>query len=202
MFSFKKIVLAAGAIGLLSMPALASPEINKAAPAFSAQDAHGKTVNLSDYKGSTVILEWSNHDCPFVKKHYESGNMQEVQKRAHADGVKWIKILSSASGRQGHVTDKQALDIADQDGSIVTTIIRDENGEIGHLYDAKTTPHMFIVNKNGILVYKGAIDSNSSPRPSTIDGAENYVIAALDALKSGVDIATAQTQPYGCGVKY
>jgi len=194
--------MTAGAISLLAMPAFAAADINKAAPAFKAQDAHGKTVNLSDYKGNIVVLEWSNHDCPFVKKHYDSGNMQELQKRASADGVKWIKILSSAPGRQGHVTDKEALNIVDQDGSIVTTVIRDEKGAIGRAYDAKTTPHMFVINAQGTLVYKGAIDSNSSPRPSTIESAENYITAALDALKSEADIETAQTQPYGCSVKY
>jgi len=202
MFKFKTFALTLGALGLLSTAAFAAPTVGEAAPAFTAKDASGKTVNLEDFKGKTVVLEWSNHDCPFVIKHYDSGNMQAVQKQAKADGVEWVKIISSAPGRQGHVSDAKALEIVDKDGSQLTTVIRDEAGEIGRLYDAKTTPHMFVIDKDGNLAYAGAIDSNSSPRQSVIKDAKNYVLAALDDLEHGRAVEVAQTQPYGCSIKY
>lgn len=201
-FSFKKIAIVASALTMLAMPALAAPEIGKTAPSFKAKDVYGNVVTLDDYKGHMLVLEWSNHECPFVTKHYDSGNMQEIQKRAHTDGIRWIKVLSSAPGRQGHVTDNEALEIANKDGSTITTIIRDEDGVIGKAYGARTTPHMFIIDKDSHLVYMGAIDSNSSPRQSTIDSAKNYVISVFDALESGNAINPTETQPYGCGVKY
>lgn len=202
MFDFKKYTLIVAALVMISGPALAEAVVGEAAPAFTASDVHQKAFTLSDHKGKIVVLEWSNHECPFVLKHYSSGNMQALQKEARADGVEWITILSSAPGRQGHVSDKEAISIAAERGAEPTTIIRDEDGKIGKLYGAKTTPHMFVIDQEGTLVYAGAIDDNSSPRASTIEGAKNYVRAALQSLKAGTPIEPAQTQSYGCSVKY
>ncbi len=199
---FKQFFSLTAAALLLAMPAFAAPEVGKAAPEFSAQDVHGKTIDLKDFQGKTVVLEWTNHQCPFVRKHYDSGNMQALQQEARADGVEWISIISSAPGRQGDVTDAEAIQIAKDKGASPSTIIRDPSGKIGHLYDAKTTPHMFVINDKGTLVYAGAIDDNSSPRISTIEGAKNYVRAALADIKAGKAVATSSTQPYGCGIKY
>lgn len=192
-------------IGFLALPlaaADAAPEIGKPAPEIDATDINGETFKLSDHKGKIVVLEWTNHECPFVVKHYESGNMQKVQKTAKERGVEWVSIVSSADGRQGHVSAEKAASIVEKEGASITTKILDPSGLIGKAYDAKTTPHMYIVDTEGTLVYAGAIDSNSSPNPATIDGAQNYVLAALDDLKSGNAVRTAQTQPYGCSVKY
>lgn len=202
MFNVKKFGLMALAVGMMAAPAMAAPKVGEAAPDFTATDVHGKEFKLSDHQGKTVVLEWTNNECPFVVKHYGSGNMQALQKEARAQGVEWISIISSAPGRQGHVTDAEALKIAEDKGAAPTTIIRDESGKVGKMYDAKTTPHMFVINAEGTLVYDGAIDDNSSPRASTIEGANNYVRAALTSLKDGTEIATSKTQPYGCGVKY
>lgn len=202
MFNVKKFGLMALAVGMMAAPAMAAPKVGEAAPDFTATDVHGKEFKLSDHQGKTVVLEWTNNECPFVVKHYGSGNMQALQKEARAQGVEWISIISSAPGRQGHVTDAEALKIAEDKGATPTTIIRDESGKVGKMYDAKTTPHMFVINAKGTLVYDGAIDDNSSPRASTIEGANNYVRAALTSLKDGTEIATSKTQPYGCGVKY
>lgn len=203
MFNLKKIGLMVAALGIFAVPAVAAaPVVGQPAPDFEAVDAHGKAFKLSDLKGKNVVLEWTNHQCPFVLKHYESGNMQKVQKKAVDDGAVWVSIISSAPGRQGHVSDAEALKISAERGAYPTTIIRDESGTIGHLYEAKTTPHMFVINAEGVLVYAGAIDSNSSPRAATIEGATNYVVAALDDLKAGNAVGTAQSAPYGCSVKY
>ncbi|MBI1273460.1 MAG: redoxin domain-containing protein [Alphaproteobacteria bacterium] len=176
--------------------------IGEPAPDFTAPDTNGKTVTLSALKGKIVVLEWTNHDCPFVKKHYGSGNMQALQKKAAADHVVWISVISSAPGHQGHVSDEQANEIAAERGASPAHIIRDESGEIGRMYYARTTPHMFVIDKGGMLVYAGAIDSIRSTDQDDIAKAENYVTAALDALKADKQVATASTQSYGCSVKY
>lgn len=180
------------------------PEVGKAAPDFEATDIKGNPFKLSDHKGKIIILEWSNHKCPFVRKHYDSGNMQNLQKAAHDLGkdIAWVTIVSSAEGRQGHTDAKEAADIIKKTGATPDVKILDTSGTIGKLYDAKTTPHMFIVDAEGTLAYAGAIDDNSSPNPKTIEGAQNYVLAALNDLVSGNTVQTPQTQPYGCSVKY
>ncbi len=183
-------------------PAQAAPEVGQAAPGFTATDIDGNEFNLADHKGKIVVLEWTNHQCPFVMKHYNSGNMQKVQKAVKDQGVEWVTIVSSAEGRQGNTTPEEAAQIVEDAGAIITTKILDASGKIGKLYDAKTTPHMFIIDTNGVLAYVGAIDSNSSPNPATIEGAENYVLAAVDDLVSGNEVRTPRSQPYGCSVKY
>ncbi|NCT40181.1 MAG: redoxin domain-containing protein [Alphaproteobacteria bacterium] len=189
-------------VSLSTASKAAAPEIGKAAPDFTATDINGDTFKLSDHKGKIVVLEWSNHECPFVVKHYGSGNMQKVQKETTEKGVEWVTIVSSADGRQGNTTAEEAAKIIEEQGAHPSVKILDASGEIGKMYDAKTTPHMFVINTDGTLAYAGAIDNNPSPNPATIEGAENYVTAAVDELIEGKDVTTSQTQPYGCSVKY
>jgi len=202
----RQLILTSCTAFALIMPAItsnaAAPEVGAPAPDFTATDIKGNPFKLSDHKGDIVVLEWTNAECPFVVKHYESGNMQKVQKETNAKGVKWVSINSSAEGRQGHVNNEEAAKILTDKGATVDVKILDPSGEIGKLYDAKTTPHMYVIDTEGTLAYAGAIDSNASPNPATIEGAENYVLAAVDSLVSGEEIATKQTQPYGCSVKY
>lgn len=202
--TLKKFVylLAFGILALAAMPVMASVQTGHAAPDFTGTDVNGETIKLSDYKGQKVILEWTNHQCPFVVKHYDSGNMQKTQKAATDQGVVWLTITSSAEGKQGYTTPAEAKAIMEETGSHATTRILDPSGEIGHMYGAKTTPHMYIIDEDGTLVYQGAIDSNSSPRQSAIAGAKNYVLAALDELNAGHPVTDATTAPYGCAVKY
>lgn len=185
-----------------SAPAFAAPEIGKPAPDFTATSIDGTSVTLSSYKGKTVVLEWTNHLCPFVVKHYGAGNMQKTQKTAVEGGAVWLSIVSSAPGKEGHVTAEEAKKIVADSGAMATARILDEKGEIGQMYGAKTTPHMFVIDKDGVLAYAGAIDDNSSSDPKTIEGAKNYVLAALEDLAAGRPVQTAQSEPYGCGVKY
>lgn len=176
--------------------------VGQTAPDFTATDTHGAAIKLSDFKGKTVVLEWTNHECPFVKKHYESGNMQALQKEATEKGVIWLSIVSSAPEKQGHTTAEDANKIVKESGASPTAKILDESGSIGKLYGAKTTPHMFIVNKEGVLAYAGAIDDNTSPDPAATKTAKNYVRGALNELAAEKPVTTASTNPYGCGVKY
>ncbi len=186
----------------ISTAAFASPPINQPAPDFEAVDIAGNTIKLSDLQGKNVILEWTNHKCPFVTKHYSSDNMQATQRSAIEQGAVWITIISSAPDHQGHVTSKKAQELADTRGASPSNQILDPSGDIGRLYSAQTTPHMFIIDAKGTLVYKGAIDSKSSPNPATIKGATNYVLAALDDMKDGGKIQNPMTPPYGCSIKY
>lgn len=176
--------------------------IGETAPDFEATTITGEHFKLSDHKGEIVVLEWTNHKCPFVVKHYGTHNMQNTQKSAAENGVTWVSIVSSAVGKQGHIDAAEAQSIVDEKGATITAKILDESGAIGHLYGAKTTPHMYVIDTEGHLAYSGAIDDNSSPNPKTVEGATNYVLAAIDDLKAGHTVTTASTAPYGCGVKY
>lgn len=195
---FSALLLAVG----FSVSAMAMPEVGKPAPAFSAQDMNGKTVQLSDYAGKVVVLEWTNHECPFVKKFYGASKMQDMQKAAVADGVVWLSINSSAAGKQGHVTAADAQEVTKTRAWAGTAYLLDDAGIIGKAYGAKTTPHMFVINKDGVVAYMGAIDSKESTDAADIAGATNYVEAALKSLKDGKPVETASTRAYGCGVKY
>ncbi len=177
-------------------------EVGKPAPEFMANDINGNHVMLSLLKGQTVVLEWTNHECPYVNKYYSSGTMQALQKEATGDGVIWVSIVSSAKGKEGYTTSEEARTIMEEQGAHPTYKVLDTDGTIGHLYGAKTTPHMFIINKDGILVYSGAIDDSNSFKPETLAGAKNYVREALTSLKEGKPIEVSSTQPFGCGVKY
>jgi len=180
----------------------AEVNIGQAAPDFTGVDSNGKQQSLSQYKGKTVVLEWTNHDCPYVRKHYESNNMQALQKEATSAGVVWLSIISSAPGKQGHVSANKANDLTQNRNASPSAVILDEKGEIGRLYGAKTTPHMYIIDPNGILVYMGGIDSIPSSNQADIAAATNYVKAALKSLTDGKPIADNVTRPYGCSVKY
>jgi AhpC/TSA family len=185
-----------------AMPAQAALEIGKPTPDFTAKDSNGQAHKLSDFKGKIVVLEWNNPECPFVKKHYDSGNMQKLQQTYTAKDVVWLTINSSAAGKQGHLDNAGANKYIAEKDAKQTAYLLDPAGEIGKIYDAKTTPHMFVIFKDGTLAYEGAIDDNDSANPDDAATAKNHVAAALDDLIAGAAVKTAQTKPYGCGVKY
>lgn len=187
---------------LIAAPALAAPTIGQPAPAFSVVDSAGKTRTLSEFRGKTVVLEWTNDGCPYVQKHYNGGAMQGLQKRAASDGVVWLSIISSAPGKQGYKTAAQANAWKTETGAAPSAILLDPKGEVGRAYAAKTTPHMYVVNPAGTLVYMGGIDDKNSADPASLKGATNFVVAALDDLKAGRAVARPVSAPYGCSVKY
>lgn len=172
------------------------------APDFTGTDSHGQAHKLSDYRGKFVVLEWHNNGCPYTKKHYESGNMQRLQKEWTDKGVVWFTVISSSPGTQGYVTADQENDYMQKMHAVPTAALLDPKGEIGHLYGAKTTPHMFVINPQGKLIYNGAIDDKSTSDPADIASAKNYVSEALKEAEAGQPVATANTRPYGCSVKY
>lgn len=180
----------------------ALPTISQPAPAFTAKTADGKTLSLDSLRGKTVVLEWTNADCPFVKKHYESGNIPNLQEAETAKGVVWLQVISSAPGQQGNVDGPTAIKLNDYRGAKPTATLLDPEGKIGKLYGAQTTPHFFIIDAKGQLAYKGAIDSIASADQGDIAKADNYVKDALAALAIGAKIEHANTKPYGCSVKY
>jgi peroxiredoxin len=181
----------------------ASPaSVGQTAPDFTLQGADGKTHSLADYKGKFVVLEWTNPQCPFVHKFYDSGAMQKLQKEQTAKGVVWLRINSSAEGHEGFqsVSDLAAY-VKDQNVSATQSLL-DPSGKVGHAYGARTTPHMFVIDTKGTLVYAGGIDDKRTPNPDDIPGAKNYVTAALDEAMAGKAVTTPTAQPYGCSVKY
>ena len=182
--------------------ALAAPKVGAPAPEFTGTDSTGKTVKLSDFKGKTVVLEWTNHGCPYVKKHYGSGNMQKLQKTTTGDGVVWLSVVSSAPGRQGHVDGKAADKLTQSRGAKPTAVLLDPKGKIGKLYGARATPHMFVIDKGGTLAYMGAIDDKPSANPADVKSAINYVTKALGQIAAGKAVDPAVTRAYGCSVKY
>jgi len=198
------VALTAGALIASTQPANADAVTSDIAPGFTGVTSTGETVSLSDFAGQTVVLEWTNHGCPFVQKHYDETykNMQGLQTAAADDGVVWLSVISSAPGKQGYVSPEEANELTTSRGAAPSAVIIDESGDIGRLYDAKTTPHMYIITGDGTLAYQGAIDSIKSARVSDIPEADNYVTAALDAVAAGEAVETAQTRPYGCSVKY
>lgn len=181
---------------------VAAARVNNPAPNFVAADTNGKTHRLTDFKGKVVVLEWTNHDCPFVRKHYGSGNMQKLQKEMTGKGAVWISINSSAPGQQGYVSASQANELTKSRNAAPTAVILDPEGKIGRQYGARTTPHIFVVGKDGNLKYMGAIDSIASPDPADIPKANNYVRDAVNSVISGRPVSNSVTQPYGCSVKY
>ena len=180
----------------------ADAEIGKPAPAFTLPTCESKSVSLSDFKGKVVVLEWTNYSCPFVVKHYGSGNMQKLQADAAAKGVVWLAICSSAPKQQGHATPADALKACTERNSVATAYLIDESGATGRAYGAKRTPEMYVINADGILVYKGAIDDKKSVDPSDIATAKNLVAAAIDETLAGKPVSTPETEAYGCSVKY
>lgn len=182
-------------------PALAA-RVGKSAPAFSGKDLDGKTVSLKDFRGRHVVLEWHNKGCPFVVKHYASGNLPALQAKWTAKGVAWLSIISSSSGTEGFCTpDEARADIA-ATRTAVTAMLLDPDGKIGRAYDAKCTPHMFVIDPKGVLIYNGAIDDHATTDAADIAGSVNYVDQALAEATAGKPVTVASTRPYGCGVKY
>jgi peroxiredoxin len=196
------VALSAGA--LIASTAQAAPSTGAAAPAFSGVTSAGETISLSDFAGKTVVLEWTNDGCPFVKKHYAAppSNMQTLQKNAAADDIVWISVISSAKGEQGYADAARANELTTSRGAEPAHVVLDEAGTIGKLYGAKTTPHMFIITPDGELAYDGAIDSKPTAKVADIADATNYVTAALADIEAGKPVATPVTKPYGCSVKY
>ena len=194
--------LAAASLPLFAGTAHAAAEIGQPAPAFTAQGADGKPVSLAGFKGKTVVLEWTNHECPFVVKHYESGNIPQLQKEFTAKGAVWLQVISSAPDKQGHVDGPSALKINAFRNAAPSGIVLDPDGKIGKAYGAQTTPHLFIVDPAGQLVYKGGIDSIPSASKADIAKADNYVKLAFADLAAGRKLAHASTKPYGCSIKY
>jgi len=191
------------AIFLLALMASAfAVKVGDPAPGFTGVDSNGKQQSLSAYKGKFVVLEWHNQGCPYTKKHYESGNMQRLQKEWTAKGVVWLTVISSAPGTQGFVTPTQENEYLQKMNATPTAVIMDPGGSLGHLYAAKTTPHMFIIDPSGTLIYNGAIDDHSTSDQSDIANSKNYVSTALQEAMSGKPVAEAATRPYGCSVKY
>lgn len=181
---------------------IASVAIDQPAPDFTVKDVNGKDVKLSQFKGKYVVLEWVNYDCPFVKKHYSTGNMQKLQANFTKKDVVWLSICSSAPGKQGHFPNADLKKRMGTEKAVPTDYLIDENGAVGGLYQAKTTPHMFVVDPKGVLRYAGAIDDTPSTKAEDIGTATNYVSSALDALLAGKSVATKNSTPYGCSVKY
>ncbi len=194
--------LAFVALALYACSAAAAPRVGEPAPAFQGKDTQGKTHRLADYRGKTVVLEWTNHDCPFVRKHYIAGNMQAQQREAAAQGVVWLSVISSAPGKQGHVSAAKADGLTRSRNAAPTAVILDPSGEIGRAYGARTTPHMYLIDEAGKLVYMGGIDSITSSNPTDIPRATQYVRVALQDLAAGKPVGKSVTKPYGCSVKY
>ena len=179
-----------------------SPPVGSTAPEISATDSKGKTQTLSQYKGKYVVLEWFNPECPFVKKHYGSGNMQKLQEEFTGKGVVWLTIDSSAPGLEGNLTAEQANAKIAEWKAHSSALLLDPDGKAGRTYGAKNTPHMFVINPEGKIVYEGAIDSKATANPADIATASNYVKAALDESLAGKTVTTPSSRPYGCSVKY
>ena len=188
-------------LGLAAGGAQAAAVVGQPAPSFALRDADGKIHNLAQYKGKTVVLEWTNHECPYVKKHY-TGAMQKLQKDARKDGVVWLSIVSSAPGKQGHVTPEQAKQQTAGRGASPTAVLLDPTGDVGRFYDAKTTPHMFVINGQGRVVYAGGIDDKPTSDANDLKTAKPLVRLALADVKAGRAVATPSSKPYGCAVKY
>ena len=188
----------------LGQPAHAQSALQPGQPApdFTARDAGGREVSLASFKGKAVVLEWTNHDCPYVKKHYGTGNMQTLQKEAAAQGVVWLTISSSAPGIQGHVSGLEAEKLTLDRKAAPTAFLLDHEGRIGRTYNATATPHMYVIDKAGVLAYMGAIDDKPTTNRDDVAGARNYVREALAAVAAGQPVKTASTRVYGCGIKY
>ena len=177
--------------------------VNQPAPTFTVTDIKGKTHSLDSYRGKWVVLEWFNHECPYTRKHYYTNNMQGLQRAYTAKGVVWMSVVSSAPGTQGYISTAADADrVTTEKKAAPSFVVRDTAGTLGRLYDARTTPHLYVIDPAGVLRYAGAIDDKPSPSPRDVPRAHNYLKAALDSALAGRPIAIPRTQPYGCDVKY
>jgi len=199
----RSLVLGSAAVALLpAIAAAAAPDVGQPAPAFTAVDSNGKTWSLADLKGKVVVIETTNHDCPYVRKHYNAGNMQAQQREAASKGVVWLTSASSATGEQGHVTAAQANELTKSRNAAPAAVLLDPQSKVARAFGATVTPHMYIVDARGILVYKGGIDSIPSSDPNDVPKATQYVRVALDEILAGKPVTTPSTRPYGCSMKY
>lgn len=199
----RSVLLGGAAIALLpGLAAAAGPDVGQAAPLFTAVDSNGKTWSLADLRGKVVVIETTNHDCPYVRKHYTAGNMQAQQREAAAKGVIWLTSASSATGEQGFVTAEEANALTKSRNAAPAAVLLDPQSKVARAYGATVTPHMYIVDARGILVYKGGIDSIPSADPTDIPKATQYVRIALDEVQAGKPVTDASTRPYGCSLKY
>src|SRR5262245_39548944 len=190
------------AVALLSSAAVASPTVGQQAPTFTAVDSNGVSHSLASLKGKIVVLEWTNAECPYTRKHYDSGNMQHLQQEATGAGIVWLSVISSAPGKQGYVTGAEANALTTSRGAHPSAVLLDPTGTVGRAYEAQTTPHMFVIDKGGVLRYMGAIDDHPVASPASLQGARSYVREAWTAVAAGKPVAVASTEPYGCSVKY
>ena len=180
----------------------AAPAAGLAAPDFTVSDTYGKEHSLSQYRGKWVVLEWLNHECPFVRKHYDNGVMQALQKKYADQGVVWLSVVSSAPGRQGHFPNDKANALTKEKGAAPHAVLVDAPGTVGQMYHARTTPHMFVIDPEGTIVYMGAIDDKPSTRAADLEGARPHVDIALQEAMAGEPVSVSATNPYGCSVKY
>jgi peroxiredoxin len=176
--------------------------VGAAAPTFSLTSSTGPTISLADQRGKIVVLEWTNHDCPYVRKHYDAGNMQNLQKEATGQGVVWLTVISSAPGTQGHVSAGQANELTKTRKASPTAVLFDPAGTVGKAYGATNTPHMYVITKDGVLAYAGAIDDKPTTRRSDVESAQSFVRPALAAVAAGQPVKTPVTRAYGCTIKY
>lgn len=198
----RSFLLGSTALALLPVTGHASAVVGQAAPLFVGIDSNGKSWSLAELKGKVVVLETTNHDCPYVRKHYGAGNMQAQQREAAAKGVVWLSIAASAPGEEGFVTAQQANELTKSRNAAPAAVLLDPQGKIAHAYDATVTPHMYVIDRSGTLVYKGGIDSIPSSNVADIPRAKQYVRLALDEVLAGKPVTEASTRPYGCSVKY
>jgi peroxiredoxin len=198
----KRIGAVTAALVLIATAAAFAARVGEPAPDFTATDSNGQAHHLADYRRKFVVLEWHNNGCPYTQKHYLSGNMENLQREWTARGVVWFTVISSAPGEQGYVTASQENDYMRQMHAAPTAALLDPEGQLGRLYDAKTTPQMFVINPEGVLIYDGAIDDRPTPDQSDIAGATNYVSQALTEAMAGKTVSMPTSRPYGCSVKY
>jgi len=196
------VAIGGAAIALRAPNAEAAVQNGATAPGFSVVDSNGRTRTLDEFAGKTVVLEWTNHDCPYVKKHYNAGNMQALQREATSGGAVWLTVISSAPGKQGHVTGAAANQLTTSRSAAPTAVLLDESGDVGRLYAARTTPHMYVIGPDRKLVFQGGIDDRNSASAASLEGARNYVREALTAVRAGRAPEVAAAPPYGCSIKY
>jgi peroxiredoxin len=191
------------ALSLAAMTGVrAEPRVGQPAPTFSAVDSNGKAVKLDQYRGKTVVLEWTNDGCPYVRKHYGAGNMQALQKKWTGEGIVWLSVISSPPGEQGYATGAEANKLSTERNATPSAVLLDPKQQVAKLYGARVTPHMYVITPDGMLAYMGAIDDKPTSRASDIQGAKNYLDNALSELKAGKPVSTPATRAYGCTVKY
>lgn len=190
------------AAGALAVPALAAPQVGAPAPAFIATDATGRTRSLADFRGRVVVLEWTSDACPYSHKHYDSGNMQRLQKSARREGVVWLTVMTAPPRSAEYMTPAEVIHWQHKVGSHANAVLIDTDARLARAYEAKTTPHMFVIDRAGRLVYEGGIDDRPYVDPESLKGAVNYVALALADLKAHRPVAHPVTRPYGCSVKY